>query len=296
MTDRRREVTTVTTQFEFHLKGVHAPEGQLEADQLIAIVQSLKSIALNVGRSETNADTIGRAPARVHRVATMVIGMSPGSTTIVAHRASAGDGALDLDLADEHAFDTRFEQVIAAVAADDRPDWVSEALAGSAGELAAALRRSAPEVEFKADQRVLRNVQTANLRRETWSTPVQPSAEEVSFTGRLFAVNLKSHRLLVQDDVGHQVALPRVSDDVEVGRLLNRRVVVSGIASRDSRGLLTQIIDSTIIAAPDPVGTAAVTDNISLEDILDSVSGPDPDDGIDLTEEEFDAFITAARG
>ena len=110
------EVEIMTTQFEFHLLGTNAPEGQLDAHHLIAIVQSLKSIALHIGRSETDAERLGRAPARVHRVATLVIGMESGSTTILARRAGVGANILNFDLADEVAFEAKFESLMESIA------------------------------------------------------------------------------------------------------------------------------------------------------------------------------------
>jgi len=56
----------MTTQFEFRLMGVSAPDGELEADQLIAIVASLKEIATKIGRIETDAERVGRAPKRTN--------------------------------------------------------------------------------------------------------------------------------------------------------------------------------------------------------------------------------------
>lgn len=45
------EVSGTSAEFEFHLKGASAPEGQLDADHLLAIVSSLKEIATKIGRA-----------------------------------------------------------------------------------------------------------------------------------------------------------------------------------------------------------------------------------------------------
>src|SRR4051794_37272964 len=95
------EVNGVSRQFEFRLKGADAPDGELDAESLLAIVASLKEVASKIGRAETDAEAVGRAPKRVRRVAKLVIGLSAGSTRLLARRAGAGDGALDFDLEDE---------------------------------------------------------------------------------------------------------------------------------------------------------------------------------------------------
>src|SRR4051794_29232934 len=108
----------MSAQFEFHLRGANAPEGELDADHLLAIVTSLKEVATKIGRAETDAEPIGRAPKRVHRVAKLLIGLAPGSTTVLARRIGGGDGALDFDLPDEQAFDESFQDLIESIALD----------------------------------------------------------------------------------------------------------------------------------------------------------------------------------
>lgn len=293
---RHKEVIAVSTQFEFHLKAANAPDGELDADHLLAIVQSLKEIATKIGRAETDAEPVGRAPKRVQRVAKLLIGLASGSTRVLARRAGAGSGSLDFDLADEHAFDERFEALVGSIALDQRPDWVGDSLSLAAADLTAALQQAAPEVEFKVDGQARRTFKTAEVHRETWRVVAKQSAEAVAFVGRLYAVNLNTHRLQVQDDGGNQIALPKVLNDTDVGRLLGSYVAVTGAPEHDSRGRLTQIHDATINAAPDPLRGATVNDAVSLDEILQSAPGPHPNGGIDLTDDEFASFLEAARG
>ncbi|GAB92491.1 hypothetical protein [Gordonia rhizosphera] len=283
----------MTTQFEFHLQGANAPEGQLDADLLIAIVQSLKSIALNIGRIETDAERLGRAPARVHRVARLVIGMEPGSTTILARRAGAGANALDFDLADEEAFDAKFESLMGSIALDQRPDWVDDSLAAVMGQLTAALQQAATAIEFKANGQTRRRFATAGLQRETWNSAVQTPPGDITFVGRLYAVNLHTHRLLVQDDVGHQVALPNVADDSDLGPLLGRYVAVTGSPEFDPLGQVKRIQGAAISAAADPIGSPMIPEPLSLEEILASAPGIEPGRIEGLSDAEADAFFDA---
>ena len=114
----------------------------------------------------------------------------------------------------------------------------------------------------------------------------------MTFVGRLYAVNLKTHRLQVQDDVGTRVGLPDVPNDGEVGRLLGAYVTVTGTPELDTRGRLTHIHDATIEAAADPLAGDVVPGVVSLEAILASAPGIEPG-GIELTEAESDAFFEA---
>jgi len=141
-----------------------------------------------------------------------------------------------------------------------------------------------------------RTFKTAEVHRETWRVVAKQSPEAVAFVGRLYAVNLNTHRLQVQDDGGNQIALPKVLNDTDVGRLLGSYVAVTGAPEHDSRGRLTQIHDATINAAPDPLRGATVNDAVSLDEILQSAPGPHPNGGIDLTDDEFASFLEAARG
>ncbi|UER53195.1 hypothetical protein HJG43_02620 [Kineosporiaceae bacterium SCSIO 59966] len=286
----------MATQFEFRLIGASAPDGELEADHLLAIVASLKEVATKIGRVETDAEPVGRAPKRTQRVAKLTIGLAPGSTTVLARRAGAGDGALDFDLADEQAFDEKFTALVESIGLDHRPSWVDDSLSLAAADLTAALQQAAPEVEFTAAGKVCRRFKTEATHRETWRVDTPSSSESVTFTGRLFAVNLNTHRLQVQDDVGHHVALPKVSNDAEVSRLIGSYVTVTGAPERDASGRLTQIHDAAIAAAPDPLGGSVVPAAVSLDEILASAPGPDIDGGIELTDEEFTAFLEAVRG
>lgn len=283
----------MSTQFEFHLRGVNAPEGQLDADHLLAIVQSLKEVATKIGRVETDAEPVGRAPKRVQRVAKLLIGLAPGSTRVLARRAGVGDDALDFDLADEQAFDEKFQSLVESIALDQRPDWVSDSLSLSAADLTAALQQAAPEVAFKVGGRVRRTFRTADIHRETWRVVAGQGPESVTFVGRLYAVNLNTHRLQVQDDVGHQVALPKVCNDAEVSRLIGNYVTVTGAPERDPRGRLTHIHHAAVVAAPDPLVGSLVPAAVSLDEILASAPGVEPGGIEGLTDAEFDSFFEA---
>ncbi|WP_375502147.1 hypothetical protein [uncultured Jatrophihabitans sp.] len=283
----------MSAEFEFHLKGTNAPEGQLDADHLLAIVLSLKEVATKISRTETDAEAVGRPPARVQRVAKLLIGLVPGSTTVLARRAGAGDGALDFDLPDEQAFDERFEALVESIADDQRPNWVSDSLSLAAKGLAESLQEAAAEVEFRVGGRPRRSFKTVDIHREIWQVATKQDTEAITFVGWLYSANLNSHRLHVRDDVGHRVALPEVLDDAAAGRLLGNYVTVVGSPAHNSEGRLTEILGATIEAAPNPLDGGTISDSVSIEDILASAPGPDPAASLHLTDEEAEAFFDA---
>lgn len=283
----------MATQFEFRLIDGGAPEGELEADHLIAIVQSLKEVATKLGRAETEAEALGRPPKRTQRVAKLTIGLAPGSTRLLARRAD-DDSALDFDLYEEQAFDEKFQAIVESIAVNARPTWVTDTLAVAAGELRSALEKAAPTVEFKVAGQVRRTFTTSETRKETWRvSPSDSDMETVTFVGRLRVVNLDTHRLQVTDDLGNRVALPNMADDLEVGSLLGRYVAITGTPERDGRGRLTQIHAAEIEAAPPLPAAMGVREAVSLDDILDSAPGAELGAIPGLTEDEAHAYLKA---
>lgn len=281
--------------FELHLTGMDMPAGLIDADHLVEIVSSLQEMAIRLGRTATNSAAKGRPSRNLDRVAGLRIGLEKGSTTIVAERDTA-QGVLDFDLQDEQSVDRRFAELIASVGADERPDWVTDSLASTAARLVTALQRTGTTVEFRVDGTGLRTFQTGDLHRETWkaSTPAE-SDGEVRFTGRLFAVNLHTHRLQVQDDVGNQVALPGVRDDVEIGRLVGEYVTVTGLAEVEDGGRTTKIHGASVVLASDPIRDQRTGASLSLTEILASAPGPTPGGIAGLTDSEIAAFLEATR-
>lgn len=283
----------MATQFEFRLIDGSAPDGELEADQLIAIVQSLKELATKIGRAETDADDVGRPPKRTQRVARLTIGLAAGSTRLLARRADE-DEALDFDLEEEAAFDRKFEAIVESIAADERPEWMADTLAAAAGELRNSLEKAAPTVEFKVGGQLRRTFRTAETRKETWAPRAEePTSQAVTFVGRLRAVNLDTHRLQVTDDVGNKVGLPNVTHDAAVGSLLGKYVTIVGTPELDARGRLAQIHGATIEAAGAVPGGIGIRDVVSLDDLLESAPGVELGAIPGLTDDEAMSYLKA---
>lgn len=286
----------MATQFEFRLIDGDSPDGELEADQLIAIVQGLKEVATKLGRAETDAEPVGRPSKRTQHVARLTIGLAPGSTKVLVRRADVDEDALPIEVAEETGFDERFQAIVESIADDERPAWVTDTLAVAAGNLRTALESAAPTVEFTAGDRASKTFQTKETHRETWrAAEAPPPSESITFVGRLRVVNLDTHRLQVTDDVGNKVALPNVTNDAVVGRLLGGYVEVVGTPERDAKGKLSQLHD-VVIQAARPLAdciTLGAREPVSLADILASAPGPELGGVPGLTEEEAESFMKA---
>lgn len=279
--------------FELHLEGMDAPEGLIDADRLVEIVTSLQEMATRLGRPETDSATRGRPNRNLDRVASLRIGLEKGSTTIVAERDLA-DGALELDLPDEAEVDRKFAELIESIGADERPEWVTDPVARAADGLVNALQKTAPTVEIKIDGVSKKTFETREIHRETWrSLTLSQPAAAVTFTGRLFAVNLKTHRLQVRDDVGNEVGLPKVVNDTEVGPLVGSYVVVTGAPDFDAQGKLTNIKEASVVRAPEPFAGPEVSAVVSLDEVLAGARGPALGGIPGLTDAEIESFLEA---
>lgn len=279
--------------FELHLLGMDTPEGFIDADRLIEIVTSLQEMSTRLGRMELDAARMGRPSKHVDRVASLRISLATGSTTIIAER-DLGPATLGIDLPDEEAVDRRFSELIDSIGADLRPEWVTDSLASTASDLVSALQRTAPTVEFTVSGVSRRVFETGHIHRETWkgSAPTRSDAE-ITFTGRLFYVDLSTHRLQVEDDAGNRVSLPNVRNDLEVGKFVGAYVTVLGTPEVDATGRLSRIAGASVALSPDPLGSQRVHPSVPLDDILGSAPGPRPGGIADLTDAEVDAFLRA---
>jgi len=59
----------MATQFEFRLVGTDLPQGQIDVDDAVSILQKLQELATKIGRVETGSSPHGRPGRMVERVA-----------------------------------------------------------------------------------------------------------------------------------------------------------------------------------------------------------------------------------
>lgn len=113
----------------------------------------------------------------------------------------------------------------------------------------------------------------------------------VVISGVLRAVDIDRGRFRIRDDVRNRIALEGVADAERAARLINRRVTATGIAVRGDNGALRAVSQPVIAAEELPEAwVAGRTDDWTAE--LEKPS-PDPDGGVTLTDDEFQAFMSA---
>lgn len=286
----------MTTQFQFRLIGAETPQGQIDVDDAVAILQKLQELATKVGRVETGAEQRGRPAKKVERIAKLrLVGLKASSTVIEVQRVE-DEETLTFDLEHEQGFDARFAEIIEAIGADTRLAAISDTIAETAADLVTALQKAAPEIEFRAAGVLRRSFKTAETHRETWLRALtEAPLRSMTIVGRLYAVNLKSHRLQVQDDIGNEFALPKVENDAAIGHLVGTYVKVTGTPEQDSRGRLSEIHGAVIEAAPQIAAGPGVRDVVSLDEILAAAPGPVAGGIPGLTEDEANAFFEALK-
>ena len=108
-------------------------------------------------------------------------------------------------------------------------------------------------------------------------------------SGRLDRVDLRSRRFRVRDDLGNDIMLDDVIDTVRAGHLIGERVVVAGVAERES-GRLVRVVEPTL--QPEllpPEWTSSISDSRP-------VGGLPPRSGISgVTSDEVEEFLREIR-
>ena len=113
--------------------------------------------------------------------------------------------------------------------------------------------------------------------------------------GRLEKVDLRSHDFRLRDDVGTTVELKSVENDTVAAQLVGQWVVAEGTGIQRASGRLVALQNVRVLPADDPRADYVGPKVVTLEEILASAPGPDPDGGLDLTNDEFAAFLEALR-
>ena len=108
-------------------------------------------------------------------------------------------------------------------------------------------------------------------------------------------VDLRTGTFLVRDDVGHAFELNGVANADTACRYVGLRVQIHGTARTTDDGSARFKPGSEIhlVEMPESWFFAGTQD---VEALVRSVPGPDPDGGIELTDDELKAFLAVVRG
>ncbi len=281
----------MSTQFEVILLDATSPDGEIRLTDLAAIAQSFQELSLRIGRSRAESEGPGRTKRTIDEMTQLRLrSIEPGSTKLLLAQGPSDE--LELDLEDSREIAQMFWEVIDGVGADARPDWVSDLVADSAAGVVAALQSAAPVVVVTRDDREDIRIRTELIHRETWTTERLVRGEDsVLVSGTLEKVDLRSHDFRVRDDAGNAIELHDVSDPGTAAHLVGTHVTAAGIAVRNRAGRLSGLSGPEVQAEGDAVSRFRVPSSTSIAEILESAPGPDPDGGIELTDEEFAKFL-----
>lgn len=280
---------------ELRLVGARAPDGEIRFADLVAIASSLQELSLRITRTCVSAERLGRPNDVVQEFAQLRLrGLTKGSTRLLVSRGPSD--TLDIDPSELRDLDRKFSEVIEGVGRDQRPAWLNDSIAESTEEFVKALQSSAHVVEARfADVGRTVRIKTESIHRETWrrsSPTVSPS--EVVVSGKLEAVDLRSGKFRVVDDVGNRIALDDVPDAEGTAHLINQRVRATGPAARDDADRI-RVLHAPVVeedALPD-AWCSRTTADLAAEL---AKPGPTFGAGVELTDEEYADFLAVVRG
>lgn len=281
-------------EFELRLIGADAPDGQVRLEDLAALAQGFQDLSLRVGRELADRAGPGRTDRNVRALTEMRLsGLGRGSTRL--HFARGRQDGLDLELAEAADLDAKFWEVVDAVRTNSRPPWIPDLIAESASKVVTALKASAPVVELTRPAVGSFRMVTQELRSEVWArTLAVTDAESVVVTGQLEAVDLRSSRFRISDDMGHRIPLEDVPRAAEVGHLIGHRVRATGFKILGSDGQLKGIKGPAVEEESIPPSWSFGAARDWTSEL--SKPGPVAGDGVELSDEEFASLISAVKG
>ncbi|MGL5930044.1 MAG: hypothetical protein ACRCY8_14015, partial [Dermatophilaceae bacterium] len=238
-------------QLELRLIGAAFPTGEIPLSDLSAIAASLQELHLRIARLSLDAEQRGRPNDAVAHVSQLrLTGVAEGSTSLLISRGEPD--TLDVEPAEFADLDAKFDDVIRGIADDARPGWVTDPVAESAADLVKALKAAAPSIEARLDGSPAVHIVSDRIHRETWTAREDPPTRDADLSGTLEAVDLRTGRFRLVDDIGNRVALEQVPQPLDVARLIGRRVRVSGEASTDPDGRVRSVMSPAIADDPLP--------------------------------------------
>jgi len=285
-------VITVTREFELELLEATAPAGEIPVKDLAALATALQELITRISRGVVQSPGPGRSKQYIEEFAQLRLSAIRAGSTVLQF-VNGPTGKLDIDLAEQQITDDRFWDVVAAIGVDRKPTWVTDLVAESATKLVNALTTAAPRAVFSSSARGRIEIHSATVHVETWAPSVKQQEGVVQVYGRLEKVDLRSHEFRVRDDVGFSVELRHVIDDAVAARLVGQWVRADGGATRNSAGRVVALGNVRVHEVVDPGAPYVGRYVVPVEEILESAPGPDPDGGIDLTDEEMAAFLRA---
>lgn len=284
----------MTRDLEMRLLDAPVPNGEIIVKDLAALTVALQELSTRIGRDVVNTPGPGRTKQFMEEFTQLRLrAVEPGSTVLIFSKGPTDK--LDVDLPEQKAANDRFWEIVEAIKDDERPDWVTDLIAESAAKLVTALRDAAPRAALRDSEHSTVEIESARIHAETWTSKRIHTETQMEARGRLEKVDLRTHEFRVRDDVGQSVDLKHVEDDVGAAQHVGKWVIAVGEGILASKRLVA-LTNVSITLVDDPAQETTDDEILTLEEIMESAPGPRLNDGIDLTDDEFAAFLEAARG
>lgn len=279
-------------QIKLRLVDGSAPSGEITLKDLSGIATALQELVTRLSREAADAAGPGRSKQYVEEFAELRLdAITSGSTVLKVSKGPTDK--LDVEVPGLADADDRLWDILGAIGADQRPNWTSTLVAESAGKLAAALRGAAPTTVVSSPARADVRIDGARIHVETWAPNQLSSVGSATASGWLEKVDLHSHTFRLRDDVGNTVELRRVVDDTAAAVLVGRWVNAEGEATLGPTGRVVSLNHARVYETGDPAAEFLGHRVVPLTEILARAPGPVPLEGLDLTEEEWRAFLEA---
>lgn len=273
--------------------GAAAPNGEINVKDLAALATALQELVARIGRDVANTPGPGRTRQFTEEFAQLRLRAVEAGSTVLKFTKGPSD-KLDVELPEQTIADERFWEIVEAIREDERPDWATDLIAESAARLVRALREAAPCAALSGSVHDPVEIESGRIHVETWTSMRVRTDVHMMATGRLEKVDLRSHEFRVRDDVGHAIELKHVDNDAVAAQFVGRWVIATGEAVLASDRLVA-LNRVSIQLAEDPALGLDSNAIATLDQLLDSATGPDAEAGIALNDDEFQAFLEAAR-
>lgn len=279
--------------YGIRLIDMDAPDGEIDTDDLVAIVAAMKRLTRRLTREVLEQPGQGRPSGMVESLSRSRVAMGTGSTTLAF---TVGDpAALEIDPIAE-AVDARFRELVSDFESEDGPQNASESILGAAAELARAVTAAAPVAEFSTgDESSTIPVRRSEVHLDRWVGRIPAPEVMRSLTGRLEMGDLHSSAFRIRDAVGNTVDLVDVPEPETVIPFLGMNVTVTGLLTPAVGATKNRMRAPEITLAVGVLERFGLAELPSMETLREQArSAPEPQP-LDLTDDEIDSFMAAIR-
>jgi len=276
--------------YELKLTELPVPEGEIDVRDLVAILEPLRLAALRVARQVGGSARTGRTESSLDSAGGLRFKASRAGSTVLEF--TLGDAESLPGMPDENLIAERFEELGAAIAANEPPEWITPPIAAACRRASVALRACGAKsfILSRTDglPHDIASSLASDLDTRVWRVAPETAGMR-TVSGRLDMVDLREGHFRVRDDVGNDIHLLDVADADTASTLVGQRVTATGAAELDHNRRL-RLVEPTIAA---DVATPPWTDPPRLAPTVGVRLADMPH--IDVSDEEIEEFLKALR-